>query len=130
MEIGNRVTISDARILLHDASTRRFIGYSRVGRVVIGSDVFIGADAIILPGVTIGNNVVIGAGTVVTKDIPDNSVVVGNPGRIIGKTDSFIKKNQKGMEMQPVFTTYWTNKTTEEKCRMKEALKNTTGFDV
>lgn len=130
LEIGNRVTISDARILLHDASTKRFIGYSRVGRVVIGSDVFIGADAIILPGVTIGNNVVIGAGAVVTKDIPDNSVVVGNPGHIIGKTDSFIKKNQKGMEMQPVFTTYWANKTTEEKCRMKEALKNTMGFDV
>ena len=37
-----------------------------------------------MPDVTIGNNVVIGAGTVVTKSIPDNSVVVGNPGRIIG----------------------------------------------
>lgn len=60
LEIGDRVTISDARILLHDASTKRFLGYSRVGKVVIGNDVFIGADAIILPGVTIGNNVVMG----------------------------------------------------------------------
>ena len=117
-------------ILLHDASTKRFIGYSRVGKVVIGSNVFIGADAIICPGVTIGNNVVVGAGSVVTKNIPDNSIVVGNPGRVIGTTDNFIEKNQKDMDGYPVFTTYWANKTREEKCRMKEALKNTTGFDV
>ena len=130
LEIGDRVTISDARILLHDASTKRFIGYSRIGRVVIGSDVFIGADAIILPGVTIGNNVVIGAGTVVTRDIPDNSIAVGNPGRIIGTTEKFIEKNKKNMEESPVFTTYWVNKTIEEKCRMNDALKKTIGFDV
>lgn len=130
LEIGNRVTISDARILLHDASTKRFIGYSRVGRVVRGSDVFIGADAIILPGVTIGNNVVIGAGAVVTRDIPDNSIVVGNPGRVIRTTDNFIEKNQKGMEKHPVFTTYWANKTIEEKQEMKKALKDCMGYYV
>jgi acetyltransferase-like isoleucine patch superfamily enzyme len=49
----------------------------------IGSNVWIGANAIILPGVTIGNHVVIGAGSVVTKSIPDNKVAVGNPARII-----------------------------------------------
>ena len=46
---------------------------------------FIGAESVILPNVTIGNNVVIGAGAVVTKEIPDNSVAVGNPCKVIRK---------------------------------------------
>ena len=81
LEIGDNVTISDARILTHDGSTKRALGRSRVGRVIIGNDVFIGADAVILPNVKIGSNVVIGAGAIVTRDIPDNSVAVGNPDR-------------------------------------------------
>ena len=51
--------------------------------VTIGDNVWIGGGAIILPGVTIGRNSVIGAGSVVTKSIPDNSVAVGNPCRVI-----------------------------------------------
>jgi maltose O-acetyltransferase len=51
--------------------------------VTIGDNVWIGGGAIILPGVTIGKNSVIGAGSVVTKSIPDNSVAVGNPCRVI-----------------------------------------------
>ena len=51
--------------------------------VKIGSRVWIGAGAIILPGVTIGDNSVIGAGSVVTKDIPDNAVAVGSPARVV-----------------------------------------------
>lgn len=51
--------------------------------VSIGDCVWIGGGAIILPGVRIGNNVVIGAGSVVTRDIPDNSVVWGNPCRVM-----------------------------------------------
>lgn len=43
----------------------------------------IGANSVILPGVTIGENVLVGAGSVVTKDVPDNSVVAGNPAKII-----------------------------------------------
>jgi galactoside O-acetyltransferase len=49
----------------------------------IGENAWIGAGAIILPGVTIGKNTVIGAGSVVTKDIPDNVVAVGNPCRVM-----------------------------------------------
>lgn len=51
--------------------------------VTIGSDVWVGGGAIILPGVTIGSKTVIGAGSVVTKDIPDGVVAVGNPCRVV-----------------------------------------------
>ena len=51
--------------------------------VHIGRNCWIGANAVILPGITIGDNVVVGAGSVVTKDLPDNVVAVGNPCRIL-----------------------------------------------
>ena len=51
--------------------------------VRIGNNVWIGANSVILPGVTIGDNTVIGAGSVVTKDIPANVVAVGNPCRVL-----------------------------------------------
>ena len=51
----------------------------------IGNNCWIGASVTILPGVTIGNGVTIGAGSVVVKDIPDNSLAVGNPARVIKK---------------------------------------------
>lgn len=53
--------------------------------VVIGDDVWIGANAVILPGVTIGNHVVVAAGAVVTKDVPDNCIVAGVPAKILKK---------------------------------------------
>lgn len=53
--------------------------------VMIGNNVWIGGRAIINPGITIGDNVVIGAGAVVTKDIPANTVVGGNPAKVIKK---------------------------------------------
>ena len=51
--------------------------------VVIGDDVWIGANAVILPGVTIGRHVVVAAGAVVTKDVPDNCVVGGIPAKVL-----------------------------------------------
>lgn len=51
--------------------------------VVIGDDVWIGSNAVILPGVTIGRHVVVAAGAVVTKDVPDNCVVGGVPAKVI-----------------------------------------------
>lgn len=67
--------------------------------VKIGSNVWIGANAVVLPGVTIGRNSVIGAGSVVTKDIPENVVAAGNPCRVlreIGERDKeCFFKNEK-----------------------------------
>ena len=51
--------------------------------VKICSNVWIGAGAIIMPGITVGENSVVGAGSVVTKDVPPNTVVVGNPARVL-----------------------------------------------
>ncbi len=53
--------------------------------ISIGNDCWIGGNTVILPGITIGNGCVIGAGSVVTKDIPDNSLAVGNPAKVIRK---------------------------------------------
>lgn len=56
--------------------------------VVIGNDVWIGGNCVILPGATIGNNVVVAAGAVVTKDIPDNRIVAGVPARELRKLEN------------------------------------------
>ncbi|MCV3763493.1 sugar O-acetyltransferase [Companilactobacillus farciminis] len=54
---------------------------------------WIGAGAIVLPGITIGKNSIVGAGSVVTKDVPDNTVVVGNPAKVIKKLEN---ENERG----------------------------------
>jgi acetyltransferase-like isoleucine patch superfamily enzyme len=59
--------------------------------VIIGKNCFIGANSMILPGVTIGDEVVVAAGAIVTKDIPHNTIVAGNPARIIRKDIKTIK---------------------------------------
>lgn len=74
-------------------------GYQYNFPVHIGKNCWIGAGALILPGVTIGDNTVIGAGSVVTKDIPANVVAVGNPCRVMREISDhdkeFYFKNRK-----------------------------------
>lgn len=66
-----------AVILAHDYCR----GVNRLTR--IGSNCFVGVNAVVLPGVTLGDGVVVGAGAVVTKDVPGNCVVAGNPARVV-----------------------------------------------
>lgn len=77
----------------------RIQGYQYNASVRIGKNCWIGAGAIVVPGVTIGDNVVIGAGSVVTKDIPSNVIAVGNPCKIlreVGERDrEYYFKNKK-----------------------------------
>ena len=119
IHIGDRVTITGARILTHDASLKKTIGYSKTGKVHIGSDVFIGVGSIVLPNTTIGNKVVIGAGSVVAKDIPDNSVAVGNPIRILCTYDEYVEKNKRLMQEYPVFDLFPSDLMSDEEAKSK-----------
>ena len=92
--IGDRVTVtSGVKILTHDGSTwlirKDGVRYQKYLPVVIGDDVFIGVNSIIMPGVVIGSKVIIGAGSVVTKDIPNNSVVVGTPAKVVSTFNEY-----------------------------------------
>lgn len=89
--IGNHVNLAQGIIvtaLNHNfADSNRKIDEQGISTkpVVIGDDVWIGANAVILPGVTIGRHVVVAAGAVVTKDVPDYSLVAGVPAKEIKK---------------------------------------------
>ena len=84
--IGERCHITYGCVILSHDHIRRRINHDAVmpeNIVVIGDRVFVGVNAVIMPGVTIGDNSVVGAGAVVTKDVPSNVVVAGNPARVI-----------------------------------------------
>lgn len=122
LQIGNNVTCSYAQVLTHDASLSKFLGNdcNRIGRVVIGDNVFIGVQTVILPNVHIGNNVIIGAGSVVTKDIPDDSVAVGNPARVIGTCSALLEKHRERMKDPSIV--YWDVQRAEMNAEEREAF--------
>lgn len=104
IEIGNRVTLAPrVHVLAHDASLNRVLGFTRVQRVVIGDDVFVGAGAIVLPGSRIGPRTIIGAGSVVSGDVPEAVVAAGNPCRVICTLDAFVAKHRERMREAPRF---------------------------
>jgi serine O-acetyltransferase len=85
--IGETAEIGDD-VLIYQGVTLGGTGHERGKRhPTIGNGVVIGTGAKVLGGITIGNNVKIGAGSVVVKSVPDNSTVVGIPGRIVRSTD-------------------------------------------
>lgn len=109
IEIGDDVTLAPrVHILAHDASTKMHLDYTRIGKVKIGNKVFIGAGAIIMPGVCVGNNVVIGAGSVVTKDVADGSVITGNPAKFICSLEDYLARKQREMAEVPCFGREYT----------------------
>lgn len=102
--IGDDVTMSiRVTVMAHDASTKKTLGYTKIGQVHIGNHVFIGANATILPGVTIGDYAVIGAGSVVTHDIQEKTVVAGVPAKEICSVDEYDKRFKQQMNAGNVF---------------------------
>jgi len=96
IEIGNHVQItSGTKFFTHGGAwilREKFPKIDFFGKIIIGDNVYIGNNTLIMPGVTIGDNVAIGAGSVVTKDIPSNCVAVGTPARVIKSYDEYKEK--------------------------------------
>jgi len=86
--IGKHCIINTGASVDHDCKIEDFVHISPhatlCGNVTLGEGAWIGAGAVVIPGIKIGKWAIVGAGSVVTKDIPDNVVVVGNPARIHG----------------------------------------------
>lgn len=119
IQIGDDVTLAPrVHILAHDASTKTFLGYTKVGNVKIGNRVFIGAGTIVLPGVIIGDDVVIGAGSVVSKSADSGFVYAGIPAKKICSIEEYLEKEKKHMNSGNVFDESFTMRkeiTTEQK---------------
>ena len=130
--IGNNVTIAPrVHILCHDASTKQFLNYTKIGNVTIGDNVFIGAESVVLPGVTIGNNVIVGANSTVTHDVPDGVVVAGSPAKIICSLDDYLTKERTRMETAPCYGEDYTlrqNVSMEKRMEQKAALNGKIGY--
>lgn len=102
--IGDDVTLAPrVQVLAHDASTCKHLGYAKIGRVVIGDRVFVGAGTIILPDVRIGDDVIIGAGSVVTHSLDSGWVYAGNPAAKVCTLDAYLDKHRNKMNTRPVY---------------------------
>ena len=132
IEIGDNVTLApNVHILAHDASTKSFLGYTKIARVKIGNNVFIGAGSIILPGVTIGNNVIIGANSTVTHDINENTVAAGSPAKQICTLQKYLEKERERMKKSPVYNDSYTMRkgiTSQLKEKQKSELLGKVGY--
>ena len=134
ISIGDNVTIStNVTILAHDASTNVVRGGTKLGRVSIGNNVFVGTGTIILCNTHIGNNVVIGAGSIVTHDLADNAVYAGAPARKICSIEEYYEKVHELRSERPDLSrirpwNQWADASEEERTRMIDALKDGVGF--
>lgn len=95
--IGSNCQLTNCKIFTHGGGNsirKDHPDFDCFGKVNIGDYVYVGSNALIMPGVSIGNNVLIAAGSVVTKSIPDNMVVAGNPAKIICTINEYYERNK------------------------------------
>ena len=132
IEIGDNVTMAPrVHILCHDASTKQFLEYTKIGRVTIGNNVFIGAESVVLPGIKNGNNDINGAKSTVIHDVQDNSVDIASPTRILCSLDEYLDKEKKRMENSICYGEEYTlrkNVSMEKRMQQKEELKGKIGY--
>lgn len=118
VEIGdNFISAPGSIILAHDASLLIQYREYRIQKTIIGDNVFLGANAVILAGVRVGDGAIIGAGSIVTKDVEKNMVVAGNPAREISTVDEYRKKCQEQNILVPApesFNKLFENKLLEK----------------
>jgi acetyltransferase-like isoleucine patch superfamily enzyme len=117
LKIGEYCKITKGTILLtHDYSRsvlRRKYGeiIGEAGKTIIGDNVFIGMNSIILMGTSIGNNVIIGAGSVVSGTIPDDVVVAGNPAKVIRTLEEHYQRRKiKSIEEAKLYAREFTKR--------------------
>lgn len=88
-EIGKHVIINTSASVDHDCRIGDYVhiapGAVLCGDVAVGEGTLVGAGSVVIPGIKIGAWCVIGAGSVVVQDVPDHSMIVGNPGRVVRK---------------------------------------------
>lgn len=104
ISLGNHVRVNNhVTFVTHDGGLwvirelyPEFSKADLIKPIVVGNNVHIGTGAVIMPGVHIGNNSIVGVGAIVTKDIPNNSIAVGVPARVIETIDEYVQKNKDG----------------------------------
>lgn len=133
ISIGDNCTLApNVKLIAHDASTKKILGYTKIGKIEIKENCFIGDSVIILPGVRIGPNSIIGSGSVVTKDVPANTIAAGNPAKIISTVDEYKKKIQEISAQKKVFNEdYYIGNITEAKRKeILDSIGESIGFIV
>ncbi len=155
LKLGNNVTIMDGvffdpthcylisigddsvlapnvRLIAHDASTKQLLGYTKLGKVTIEENCFLGDSVVVLPGVTIGGNSVVGAGSVVTKDVPSGTIAAGNPCRVICTRSEWIPSHEENLQNRkiPYDTLNQERLTLEQKQEILEFLDGDTGYVI
>jgi acetyltransferase-like isoleucine patch superfamily enzyme len=121
IEIGDHVAVAaNTEFITHDGATWCFEedvdGGGIFGKIVIGNNVFIGINCIILSNTTIGENCIVGAGSVVRGQFPENSVIAGNPAQVVSKTgiQKMLSRQNPGLVRTRNLTSFEKDKLVKE----------------